>query len=1037
MVPQEFLEQYEEADRDREAVAEFVRAYLKNTNEANRLCPEFYADFISALSKEDLKSLNEIASSVNEYLSYNISERYDAAITNAKQKEKMSFKEKWQRLYTSWVDAFHPQKEAVDYVEKVTGQTLSGKGNAYVLATNSLNAHTIANYLIREGFRDLDGDVVNAKSFIESIGMVDAKDIKLLDKYLVLRHSLEWIAPTEDDVTPKRVFADDTLENVEEIQKQISEIETEHPEIKIAAENLYKYQNNVLRYFVIPAGGMSEETFNTLNRKYPDYVPFYRAVGKNSGRAKGTFVNQRSPIMRAKGSGELILSPVESIIKNTEKMVKFSLRNQTARVLASYADTVDGFGQFMEAIPPDMIPHTVNITRSKEAFTDALQQVVSSGDDYFAVSDLFEQIFGDEVTDFTPVANANKKIVTVMQNGSPTYYQIHDDALYKSVAELAPQQANGYMKWATKIMQPMKLLITQNNPIFAATNAIRDFGTAYKMSEVNNLAVFAAQYIEALGGIITNNADYKIYKAMGGGHSSELSANIDSIKKTLRTVAQKDMGKAKRLAYSLFLHPIETVAVLNDAVESVPRFAEFQRTLKEGGDLQQAIFNASDITTNFKRSGSGFGVKIANSAFMFNNAAIQGLDKTFRTLTNKDTKKRYKALLKFLLHALLMGIIGYVYNKSVDEEGYNNLSSYKKNNFYNFAIGDGKFISLPKPRENALLDSFTERAIEYIFGNENAFYDFSTYLGGQLIPPMIPDDLKSIEDAAHSWLGSTVLGGVVDIGFNQDFKDTPIEGAYDNYTPSHERYTESTTKIAYALGQTKLARNTDMSPKKIDHLLSSYTGILGQINKALPPMNEERKDTSIGLRNKFISDSNYSTDVLNRMYENQEKAEKAFSYSGTIDTAIEYEKNSMITSYISGMNKAVKALPKDEQRNGRIYLLKALNNWNYENTASQTNMLSSLDGSTISTDVIFDGLPSSTLEWTVDKQKYVYQMAPQEYHKYIIDYLTVVENARKQYGCNSVESCEAAKEAAKDYMSKYKKTILKNQYLTKAVAKSE
>lgn len=1036
-LPADFLEQYEEADRGREAVAEFVRVYLKNTNNANRLCPEFYADFISTLSKEDLKSLNEIAASVNEYLSYNISERYDAAITTSKKQEKLSFKEKWQRLYTSWVDAFHPQKEAVDYVEEVTGQTLSGKGNAYVLATNSLNAHTISNYLICEGFRDLDGNIVDAKSFVESIGMVDSKNVALLDKYLVLRHSLEWIAPTESDVAPKRVFADDTLENVEEIEKQIAQIEAEHPEIKTAAENLYEYQNNVLRHFVVPAGGMSEETLDMLNRKYPSYVPFYRAVGKKSGMAKGTFVNQRSPIMRAKGSGALILSPVESIIRNTEKMVKLALRNQTARVLSSYADTVDGFGQFMEAIPPDMIPHSVNIVKSKESFTDALQQIVSSGEDYFAVSDLFEQIFGNEVTDFTPVANANKRIVTVLQDGKPTYYQIHDEALYNAVAELAPQQANGYVKWATKIMQPMKLLITQNNPIFAVTNAIRDFGTAYKLSEVNNLAVFAAQYVKALGGIITNNADYKRYKAMGGGHSSELSANIDSIARTLRTVAHKDMGKARRLAYSLFVHPVETVAMFNDAIESVPRFAEFQRTLKEGGDLQEAIFNASDITTNFKRSGGGVGVKIANSTFMFNNAAIQGIDKTFRTLTNKDPKKRYRTLLKWLLHALLTGIIGYIYNKEVDEEGYKNLSSYKKNNFYNFAIGDGKFISLPKPRENALLDTFTERAIEYAFGNENAFYDFSTYLGGQLIPPMIPDDLKSIEDAAHSWLGGTVLGGIVDVGFNQDFKDTPIEGAYDIYTPSHERYTESTTKLAYALGQTRLARNMDMSPKKIDHLLSSYTGILGQINKALFPMNEERKDTSIGLRNKFISDSNYSTDVLNRMYENQEKAEKAFTYSGTIDTAIEYEKNSIITSYISGMNKAVKALPKDEQRNGRIYLLKALNSWNYENTASQTNMLSSLDGSSISTDMIFDELPSSTLEWTVNKQKYVYQMTPQEYHKYINDYLTAIENARKQYGCDSVESCEMAKEAAKEYMSKYKKGILKNQYFTKAVEKTE
>ena len=200
-------------------------------------------------------------------------------------------------------------------------------------------------------------------------------------------------------------------------------------------------------------------------------------------------------------------------------------------------------------------------------------------------------------------------------------------------------------------------------------------------------------------------------------------------------------------------------------------------------------------------------------------------------------------------------------------------------------------------------------------------------------------------------------------------------------------------------------------------------------------MNEERKDTSIGLRNKFISDSNYSTDVLNRMYENQEKAEKAFQYSGSVSDAVEYEKNSMITSYISGMNKAIKAHPKEEQRNGRAYLLKNLSRWNYENTVTQEKMLGSLGDSTVNKDIIFEDLPGSELEWTVDKKKYVYQMTPQEYTKYINDYLTVIENARKQCGGNTAENYEIAKATAKDFMSNYKKKTLKERYLSKAVAK--
>ena len=1025
-ISSDFLNKYVEEEKASEAVAEFVRTYLKNTNEANRLCPDFYSDFISTLSKADLKAINEIASSVNEYLSYNVSDRYSAAIVSSAKNERLSFKEKWSELYTNWVDSFHPQKEAVDYVENITGKNLTGRNNAYKLATNSLNAHTIANFLICEGFRDSDGKIINAKSFIDSIAMVDSKNVKLLDKYLVLRHSLEWIAPTLKDVSKKRVFADDTLEDVDTIKEQMAEIEKEHPEIKTAAENLYEYQNNILKYFVIPAGGMTEDTLDSLNKKYPSYVPFYRAVGKKSGLAKGTFANQESPISRAKGSGALIISPTESIIRNTEKMVKFALRNQVMQTLAHYANTVDGFGQFMEKVPPDMIPHVINITAQKGSFENALKQVISTSDNYFEISDLFNEILGDTVTDFTPVASASKKIVTVMQNGKMSYYQIHDSALYESVAELSPKQVSGLLKISHMIMQPMKLLITQNNPIFAATNALRDLGTAYKLSAINNPVEFAVKYLKAFGGVITNSKDYKQYKAMGGGHSSELTANIEDISKTLHRVAQKDMGKARRLAYSIFLHPVDTVAALNDVVESTPRFMEFQRTLKKTGDLQEAIYNADDITTNFKRSGKGTTAKAVNKTIMFNNAAIQGLDKMFRTVTEKDTKKRVKTLIKWLIHALLIGAVEYIYNKQVDEEGYKNLSSYKKNNFYNFAIGDGKFITLPKPRENAILDTFTERMIEYsLDGDKEAFYDFGGYLGLQLLPPMIPDTLNPV-DAVHSVGGSTIFGGLIDVGFNKDFKGAPIESEYDKDSPSNERYTESTTKLAYRLGQTKLARDNDMSPKKIDHLILSYTGILGQVNKALFPMSENRVDKTIGLRNKFVSDSNYSTDVLNKLYDNRDAAERNFKYYNTIEKAVEYEKNAVITSYISGMNKAIKALPYDKQRDGRILLLKDLNNWEYGNTKSQQKLLSQYKGDSVTTDYIITGVPKSELEWSDKKVKYSYQMTPAEYSQYVKDYLTLVENYRSvSKNIKADNLAETKREATKKLNEKYKKKFEK------------
>lgn len=102
----------------------------------------------------------------------------------------------------------------------------------------------------------------------------------------------------------------------------------------------------------------------------------------------------------------------------------------------------------------------------------------------------------------------------------------------------------------------------------------------------------------------------------------------------------------------------------------MPRFMEFNRTLKSGGDLQQAIYNANDLTTNFKRRGKGAVAKDINKAIMFNNAATQGVDKMLRTIT--DPEKRAKVLLKWALYALISSALSYFYNKEVDAVGSKN-----------------------------------------------------------------------------------------------------------------------------------------------------------------------------------------------------------------------------------------------------------------------------------------------------------------------------------------------------------------------------
>ena len=988
------------------AVSEFMREYLLNKDVAKEKYPQFYADFVMRMSDEkvgkktDVKNLDAAADMINKYMSSPTSERIDAmTVTNkqAKIAQTPTITESARKFYLDWVDSFNPIKNVMSYVKKVSGGDIIGKKDAYTIAMNSLNATTIANYINTKGMTDLDGNINLGKSFIECVGDVKKKDLNTFDRYLIIKHALEWIEPLDENTPKKRVFADETLENPTELRRELAAIEKQHPEMKQAAENLYEFQRNVIENFVIPAGGISQAEYQKLIAKYPSYVPFFRATnkrGKLNQFIKGTLANQSSPIKTANGGGELLISPLESIIRNTEKMVKFGTRQRTMQILAEYADSVDGMGKFMEKVSPDMMM-TRDGKKSFEMIKDVLADKVNA-EDYLDLTGAIADILGDTDGGFSPIADEKNMIVTVMNDGKKSYYQIHDRLLYEAIADMTPQEANMAVRISGAIMNPMKILITQNNPIFALTNAIRDIQTAYKNSNINNPIMFAAKYANAAYGMLKKSDDYKRYQAMGGGHSSELSANMESIKESIRALNNKDKVAAIRILGTIVRHPIQSIATVNDFVESTPRFMEFKNKLKQTGDTQSAIYAADDLTTNFKRVGKKG--RSVNKVIMYNNAGVQGLDKMRRSFTDVPKNERNARIAKYAISALMTTALMEFWNRRDEEseDAWENLSAYKKNNFYNFSIGDGNFISIPKARELSALSSFFERcADKYFYDNDDAFYDFGGYLWQQFTPPILPEPGNPV-DMAHSLFGSTVLSSLTDIGFNNDFKGSPIESEYDKTLYPFQRYNENTSKIAVWLGQTEIARKLNISPKQLDHILSSNLGIIGQINKALFPINESRRDLSFGLRNKFIADSNYSTDVLNKMYDNTEVSGREFAYSPSADNAIKYENDAILSSFVTRMNTAVRSLPDDQQRMGRAYLLKCLKNWDSGLGGNQKDISEKLKDSEVSKDTILRELPTNKLKWTVNKQDFEYELKPNEYAEYTKDLLSEIARARSE-----------------------------------------
>ena len=901
----DFLEQYSGNDQDGEAIAQFVSAYSVNPQQARNGAPEFYKEFVSALSSEDMKKLNQAAAYVQQYINADFMDRVHAnTVTNKELKQSTPMSEKAKAAYTKIVDDFAPIKDAVDFVIKVDGEQ-SGNKNAYTLAMNSKNASSISAFILREGMVDKDGNIVG-KSFIECLSPIPEKQLNTFADYLVLKHALEWLKPL-DGSEPKRVFSDDTLQNTDEINKWITVIEKKFPHFKAAAQDIYEYQNNLMKYWCVDVGGMSESLFKALQKRYPCYVPFYRAVIGGKRGIKSTFANQRTPINRAKGSGEVIKNVLESIMYNTEKMVKFGTRNRVMQILTDYADNVKGFGNFMEKIPPNRVPHSIDISAKIDEVKDTMAGLDKNS--FTALSEALDDIFGNSITDYTPVAIAGKQIVTVLRNGKFEYYQIHDKALFDAVANMTPKQLGNFVKLSRKILMPTNLLITQFNYLFGSKNVIRDFQTGYAHTQAyNTLAGYTAGYFKALGHIWQNSPEYKEYKAMGGGHMSNYSDCVDQLQKALRDIEQKDKGKARRMAYSIFRHPIETPVSMNEVMETVPRLAEYEGMLKKGSDRQAASLAAADITVNFSRSGE-VGREL-NNVFRFSNAAVQGMDKEARTFTTGGKKSILKYIMRYVMSAILTTAMIEAWNRKDKDskKAWDNLANYQKNNFYCLYIGNGKFFKLPKAREVSVLNSIIERSIDFAFGNKDAFYQFGEYLGNTLLPGYIPISLNA-KDALHSVLGETIFSGVADTAFNEDFKGTPIVGGSLEDEAPKNQYNNKTTWIAYELGQLM-----NISPLKVDHMIDTYGGVFGKINRSFGVKDKSKIDKTLGFKNTFITDSTYSTDTFNYMYDRRDKAAEKFKSKPTPENAALYQNYAIGCSLISKSRSLIYDLPQDKQK---------------------------------------------------------------------------------------------------------------------------
>lgn len=563
------------------------------------------------------------------------------------------------------------------------------------------------------------------------------------------------------------------------------ELEKKHPEFKEYAKDIKKFNHNNLECLV-DAGLLSNDMVNYLESMYPNYVTISRDLQDSiyAGDKDKTGVN--APLKKATGGNSDIKPLKDTMAQQAIKIKRLVNQNKLGQELAKTLKNAHVEQEGTIELSPTMLFEL-----------DTLVDTDTKGNKYY----------------------------TYFENGELQKLKI-DDNLYESLrpTERSRLEETMPIKALQKVTSMHRSVLTSSNPIFVVTNFFKDFQDGMFNSKYSSK--FVKNYGKALNEIVTKGKYYESYMANGGMTNTYFDYN-EGIKK-----------KPNKF--------VEKIRSANEIVEQLPRLSEFISTLEDGKSLNEALYNAAEITTNFKRGGD-ITKALNRNGVNFLNASVQGLDKQFRNFSGQNGAKGYANL---LVKATIMGIVPSILNHILldDDDDYEKLPESTKDLYYLFKYDDGKFIRIPKGRVLSIFGAAARRTLETIEGQDDSWKDFKDTVVNQIAPN------NPIED--------NILAPIMQVKNNKTWYGSDlVSSRLQNELPKNQ-YDETTDEFSKWLGG-----KINVSPKKINYLIDQYSGGIGDV--ILPMITPQAKQNV--LKDKFTTDSVLKNKYVSKFYDTLEK----------------------------------------------------------------------------------------------------------------------------------------------------------------------
>ena len=716
------------------------------------------------------------------------------------------------------IDKKYPVLEALKEANVKT-KTGIEKLNTYELLRLQEGMQGRSAHFIEFGTLDFNTLAENGPSLINIVKpfVKDSKtETALFSTYLTNRHAITLAKRNKESGVD--------IPNAEIFLKKYTNRKVKDPDTgkmisyEQAAKKVDVYQDTVLKY-ATDGGLITKEAYNAFKEINKNYMPMARELPRpgESGFIKGS----SNPFKRLKGSKLKIIDPLESILKNTDYIVRMTELNKTKNdfmniVLEAQKKDPLAF-DWIKKKKGDLKPITVQRKELEKFFDkETLDQLSDKG-----VGEL--AIFRQEAV----YPDANSISFRNIKNGKYEVYEVGEDLV--NAFRVMDSQSMGFVaKWLTAPTRTLRAgaIVT---PSFALPNFFKDTMNATFLSKVGWIPI-----VDSIRGIFhvvykdpkKATEAYKRYLKSGAAFSTLRSVDRTVFDKDAHTLLNKGV---MRNEYKIGItNPLGPFKYLTDVSELSTRVMMsekvYQKAKKQGlserDALQRAGFESKDLL-DYTRQGTVAGT--INKGVPFFTARINGAVKAYEA--GRDRPKKFFAMIGL---AVVLPTVG-TYISNLDENGeldkdYKELPDYISNNKYYFKVnGKGRFF--PKGFEvGTFFSNLTEKVLDYLRTNERQ--EFMSYV----------KDFAKEHAKGYTPIPTFLRPHIENLSDYSIFREAPIlppSAPKDMLNSEYStEYTNPTIKaLAEQLTIIVGADNYFANPVYLENIYDSYFGGVGQMAK--------------------------------------------------------------------------------------------------------------------------------------------------------------------------------------------------------------